>query len=356
MTTPATHSGPTLSVAIIDDAFAPPDRECVQNELKEFCAAVNENSDRDSLKESIGCDFQDAQMVNDEAVASLFNHRDGDSFAREDIDSLFREFDKRRNDLACIKEGISKFPDVSVQEFRDIDHFERSDEKFRVVFLDFRLKGANESVDIAKQLYTNHRAFIVLMSDQPDNTGNRETEFREQVGLLQGFFKYVPKEALVDPDTVYRTMTFVPQNPTVCHAIHDLIDGLEQAIVGDGNTASAGPAVVGFMATVRNLPLQDYALLCELTLADEGHPLGDYIRRLFGSHLVKQVFTTESVSQSLKDLDSLRFTEFLPLAGEPSDSLKELYASSLVEPITNPWGEHPWENETVEEEVDAEGK
>jgi len=354
MTNQATNSEPTLSVAIIDDAFAPPDRECVLNELKPFCDAVNESGDSDSLKEATGCDFQDAQMVNDDAIAALFNHRDDAPAVIDDIDRLFSEFDNRRSDLDRIKIGINKFPDVSVQEFRDIGHFEESDEKFRVVFLDFRLKGANESVDIAKQLYTNHRAFIVLMSDQPDATGNRETEFREQVGLLQGFFKYVSKEELVDSDTVYRTMTFVPENPTVCHAIHDLIDGLEQALVGDGNKAS-GLAVVRFMDTVRNLPLQDYALLCELTLADEGHPLGDYIRRLFGSHLVKQVFTTDSVSQSLKELDSLRFTEFLPLAGEPSDSLKELYVSSLVEPITNPWGEHPWENETVEEEVDAEG-
>jgi len=354
MTNQTTNSEPTWSVAIIDDAFAKPDRESVESALSDFCDSVNENGNSDALDKATGFDFLDPALVDDGNIAALFDHRSDLSSAREDLNSLFSEFDNRRNALSLIKTGISKFPDVSVTEFRDIVHFKTSEDRFRVVFLDFRLKGANESVEIAKQLYTNHRAFIVLMSDQPDATGNRETEFREQVGLLQGFFKYVPKEELVDPDAVYRTMTFVPENPMVCHAIHDLIDGLEQTLAGDGNQVS-GRAVVGFMDTVRNLPLQDYALLCELTLADEGHPLGDYIRRLFGSHLVEQVFTTDSVAKSLKALDALRFTEFLPLAGEPSDSLKELYAASLVEPITNPWGEHPWENETAEGEVDAEG-
>lgn len=349
----ATDSEQTLSVAIIDDAYAKPDRESVKSALSGFCAAVEENDLSQTLLETTGNDFLDTGLVDDQAVAALLDERDSLSGLASNIDSLFEEFARRRNDLDKISEGIKGFKGVSVQTFESIETFKECDETFRVVFLDYRLKEADESADIAKEVYKKHRAFIVLMSDQPD-AASREAEFREQTGLLQGFFKYVSKEGLVDPDTVYQTMTFVPENPTVCHAIHDLVDGLEQALAGDGNKVS-GPAVVGFMSTVRNLPLQDYALLCELTLADEGHPLGDYIRRLFGSHLVKQVFTTDSVSQSLKDLNSLRFTEFLPLAGDPSDSLKELYASSLVEPITNPWGEHPWENETVEEEVDAEG-
>ena len=345
---------PQLSVAVIDDAFANPDRKSVESSLPEFCDAVEEFDVSETLLKTTGNTFLDAAKVDDKPVAALFNQRDSLPDLIDSMDLLFAKFMGRRNDLDKISEGIKGFKGVSVQTFESIETFKDTDETFRVVFLDYRLKEADESADIAKEVYKKHRSFIVLMSDQPD-AASHEAAFREQTGLLQGFFKYVSKEGLVDPDTVYQTMTFVPENPTVCHAIHDLVDGLEQSLAGDGNKAS-GPAVVGFMSTVRNLPLQDYALLCELTLADEGHPLGDYIRRLFGSHLVKQVFTTDSVSQSLKDLDSLRFTEFLPLAGEPSDSLKELYASSLVEPITNPWGEHPWENETVEEEVDAEGK
>ncbi len=172
----------------------------------------------------------------------------------------------------------------------------------------------------------------------------------------------MPKAQLVDPDVVYQTMVFIPHNRSVCHAIHDLIDALE-LVLGSPvkeverneieDPPQPGQAIGRFMNVIRSLPLQDYALLCELTLADEGHPLGDYIRRLFGSHLVEQVFTTGSVMRSLKAVDRLRFTEFLPLASAPSHSLKELYAASLVEPITNPWGEHPWEREPVEGDGDG---
>ncbi len=344
----------TLFVAIIDDAFAAPDRESVKSTLPAFCDAIDEIDACDTLTKTVGNDFLDSALVDDKAIATLFDQRDKFPDLKIHMDSLYQPFLDRRNDLDRIIGGIAGFKGVFLERFESVEQFKKSDIEFRVVFLDYHLKETNESAEIAKEVYEKHRAFIVLMSDQPDNTGDREAKFREQVGLLQGFFKYVPKETLVDADSVYGTMTFVPENPTVCHAIHDLIDGLDLALVGDGNK-STGSAVARFMSTIRNLPLQDYSLLCELTLADEGHPLGDYIRRLFGSHLVKQVFTTDAVARSLKDLDSLRFTEFLPLAGEPSDSLKELYASSLVEPITNPWGEHPWENAKVEEDVDADG-
>lgn len=348
----AANPVPILSVAIIDDVFASPDRDSVESALPAFCDAVDEGNFAETLLAATGNDFLDPALVDDDAVESLFERRERLAGIAPHIESLFKEFIRRRDDLDKIIEGIKGFKGTSWKRFSSIGEFNKCKEKFRVIFLDYRLKAASESAEIAKAVYDQHRAFIVLMSDLPDHSGNRESEFRDQVGLLQGFFKYVPKETLVDPDAVYRTMSFVPENPTVCHAIHDLIDGLKQSLVGDGNMGG-GAAVVGFLTTIRNLPLQDYALLCELTLADEGHPLGDYVRRLFGSHLVNQVFTSTSVSQSLKTLDSLRFTEFLPLAGKPSDSLKELYASSLVEPITNPWGEHPWEDESAGDEINA---
>ncbi len=350
-----------LSVAIVDDAYAPPDRECVQSALGDFCHAVEENDVEGRLFELVGNKFLDAATVGDDAVAKLFEHRNSLPDLSDDLLALFSDFTRRRADLAKIVEGIRQFKQGSLHEFASMSDLSGCKDNLDVVFLDYYLKNDNESTEVARQVYEKHRAFIILMSDRPD-AAEHESQFRKQSRLLSGFFKYLPKTKLVESDVVYRALMFVPENPKVCHAIHDLIDALELALGGKidevekgetKNPPAPGRAVGRFMNVVRTLPLQDYALLCELTLADEGHPLGDYVRRLLGSYLIKQVFTTNSVAQSLKDLDSLRFTEFLPLATTPSDSLKELYASSLVEPITNPWGEHPWENETVEDDVDA---
>ncbi len=148
-----------------------------------------------------------------------------------------------------------------------------------VVFLDYNLKDGNkESRAVARDIYKSHRAFIVLMSDKPDAEHDEEN-FRRETRLLRGFFRYLPKHKLVDPENVYRTLLFVPENSAVCNTIHDLVDALEATLGGnieelDRDEVPASPvvgqAVRRFMNVLRTLPLQDYAILCELTLSDEG--------------------------------------------------------------------------------------
>lgn len=358
----AAESQKQRQVAIVDDAYDPPSRESMTTDaLSTFCEAVGENDWADRVQQIVGTDFLDPALIDDAAVSTLYDQRVSLGELRAELDALFADFDSRRNDLGRIAEGIAKLEKWKVTTFSSLSEFKESENVFEVVFLDYRLKSADESPQVARNVYEDHQAFVVLMSDRPA-AASAEKSIRKQQRLLQGFFKYVPKEQLVDPDAVHRTMLFVPDNPIVCHAIHNLVDSLELILGGEIEEVEiddiedpplAGQAVGRFMNVVRTLPIQDYALLCELTLADEGHPLGDYVRRLFGSYLVQQVFTTNTVMKTLKELDKLRFTEFLPLAQAPSESLKELYAASLVEPITNPWGEHPWESETLEGDVDV---
>lgn len=351
-----------LRIAVVDDAFAPPTRDSVRTELiNSFCSAVEERELEEGLQ-AVGSDFLDPAVITDEQLSALYDQRAELLDLTDDLNALFFEYDKRRQDLEAIILGIEQFPNVKIERYSSLKDMQGCSE-VQVVFLDYFLTdGPAESKEIARQIYNSHRAFLVLMSDHT-NAQSEEESFRKSTKLLRGFFRYLPKSQLVDPDVVYRTLLFVPGNTSVCHAIHDLIDALDRTLGGDVREVEItevedppvpGQAVGRFMSVLRNLPLQDYAILCELTLSDEGHPLGDYIKRLFGSHLVEQVFTTSTVTQSLKRLDGLRFTEFLPVAASPSDSLKELYAASLVEPVINPWGEHPWEDDNALEQSDDE--
>jgi len=352
---------PKLRIGVVDDAFAPPDRDAVKfADLQALCEVAEEKDLSELLLSATGIVAEDPNAITDEQVAALFDETGRFNEISSEISAVFDDFNRRRKDLDAIVTGIEEFPEVKVETFASKKALEGV-EGLSVVFLDYNLKdGVKESKEVARDIYKSHRAFIVLMSDKPDAEQDEEN-FRRETRLLRGFFRYLPKHRLVDSDTVYRTLLFVPENSHVCHTIHDLVDALEATLGGNieelehseiDDKPVKGQAVRRFMNVLRTLPLQDYAILCELTLADEGHPLGDYVRRLFGAHLIEQVFTTQTVASSLKKLDQLRFTEFLPVASDPSDSLKELYAASLVEPITNPWGAHPWEKENAGGESD----
>ncbi len=97
-----------------------------------------------------------------------------------------------------------------------------------------------------------------------------------------------------------------------------------------------------FMHTLRTLGLHDYALLCEMTLRNEGHPLGDYMMRLLSSHLLAKLLSHQGVKDAVAALDAMRFTEFLPFSDAGSPSFHRMYADATTEAISGPWSQHPW--------------
>jgi hypothetical protein len=191
------------------------------------------------------------------------------------------------------------------------------------------------------------------MSNRP-GAAAQEEDYRRKSRLLRGFFHFCEKEELCDRERLGGRLDALPKNHDVCHAVHDFVDSIDQALGGpiaepvqaEGpaqREPSAGHPLAQFMHTLRTLGLQDYAILCELTLRDEGHPLGDYMMRLLGFHLIANLLANSRVRSSVANLDKMRFTEFLPYGEETSASFKKLYADSLTERVVEPWSSHPWE-------------
>ncbi|QEG25153.1 hypothetical protein [Mariniblastus fucicola] len=353
-----------IRVGVVDDVFAPPNLSSVRtHNLEEFLDAVDEHDLGEVLHRIVGAEQLDASAVTDIQIGSLFEHKKAFQTISREFELLFGDFQNRKNDLKAIVAGIEKFPNAKISTYDSQKAIEEESNHLHVVFLDYQLAGGPEEArEVAKQLYSQHRAFIFLMSDQAA-TSDKEEGFRKDLKLLRGFFRYCPKASLKDAETVERNLLFVPTDIEICRLIHELVEGLEVTLGGNIESLDAsqvsssrpvpGQAVRRFMSVLRDMPLQDYATLCELTLYDVGFPLGDYIRRLLGAFLVDQVFRSQNVSNSLRQLDSTRFTEFLPVVSQPSESLKEIYAASLAEPIANPWGSHPWEGEGDEESREA---
>lgn len=339
-------------VAIIDDVYAGPTCEAVKNGLAEFCAAVGADDDLvKSLYQQTQCDFADANAVTDAGIVALYQCRKQLTGIADQLESLFLEYDQRRQQVATIEENLEAhgFPAENIKTFQSVQDLFSGD-PFQLVFLDLMLaKGEAESQDIAKQIYEKFKAFILLMSNSP--IVNQQVEgFRRATRLLSGFFEFQTKSDLCDQEKFRIQIETLPKDPEVCHAVHNFVIALEQALGGPIDelplTAAASPAPAAilpqFMHTLRALGLHDYALLCELTLRNEGHPLGDYMMRLLGSHLLAQLLSHQGVKDAVAALDALRFAEFLPFDDERSPSFHRMYADATTEAITGPWKQHPW--------------
>ncbi len=342
-------------VAIIDDVYAGPTLEAVKNGLAEFCADVGaDESLVRVLNQRTQCDFANASNVTDAGIVALYQCRDQLTDIAGQLERLFLEFDQRRNEVVTIEQNLKAqgFADANIKTFQSVqDLF--SGEPFQLVFLDLLLaKGEDESKDIAKEIYEKFKAFILLMSNSPIANPQQVEEFRRATRLLSGFFGFRAKSDLCDKEKLRIQIETLPKDPAVCHAIHNFVMALEEALGGPivepklnerAAADDARPSILPqFMHTLRALGLHDYALLCELTLRYEGHPLGDYMMRLLGAHLLAQLLSHPGLKSAVSALDTLRFTEFLPLGDERSPSFHRMYADATTEVVTGPWGPHPW--------------
>ena len=357
-------AGPVASwrVAIIDDVYAGPTREAVKNGLAEFCADVgSDDALVQALNQRTQCDFADANNVTDAGIVALYQCRGELTDIAGQLEKLFLEFDQRRNEVTTIEQNLKAhgFADANIKTFDSVNDL-FAGEPFQLVLLDLLLaNGESESQKIAKDIYEKFKAFILLMSNSPIANPQQVEGFRRATRLLNGFFEFRAKSDLCDKEKFRIQIETLPKDPAVCHAIHNFVMALEQALGGPidepemnegGQDAAPRPSILPqFMHTLRALGLHDYALLCELTLRNEGHPLGDYMMRLLGAHLLAQLLSHPGVKDAVSALDTLRFTEFLPFGDERSPSFHRMYADATTEIVTGPWGPHPWS--IVEEAV-----
>lgn len=342
-------------IAIIDDVYAGPNLEAVKSGLADFCADVGaDETVLQMLTTRTQCNFESVDGVTSEGIVALYNCRSQMADIADQLDRLFLDFDQRRNEVETIETNLKAhgFSADNIKTFQSVkDLFEG--EPFQLVFLDLLLaKGEAESQDIAKEIYKRFKAFILLMSNSPIANPQQIEGFRRHTRLLKGFFDFRAKADLCNGEKFRVQIETLPKDPEVCHAIHNFVMAMEDALgspieeppVSEGETpADAKVDVLSqFMHTLRALGLHDYALLCELTLRNEGHPLGDYMMRLLGSHLLAQLLSHSGLKSAVAALDKLRFSEFLPYHDNQSPSFHRMYADATAESVTGPWEPHPW--------------
>ncbi len=338
-------------VAVVDDVFACPSAASLNAELVQFWAEVSNDDDAVAqLQDLCGTAIANASDIDDAALSKIFQNRASLNAIDEHVSHLFLRHDQRLSDVKSIVD-LLRGNGFVVETFYSTERLFES-KKFSLVFLDLFLDGGNEgeSSQIARRIYSEFKAFVFLMSDKP-GAADIEENFRSRSRLLKGFFCFCPKSELCDDVKLARRLESLPRDSRVCHQIHEFVLSIDLALGGPLDDPAEFPQIgkpqssllYGFIKTLRSLGLSDYAMLCELTLRDEGHPLGDYMIRLLGSYLTQQLLENSDVQSAVVKLDQMRFDEFLPFAGDSSEAMNELYAASITETISNSWGNHPWE-------------
>jgi hypothetical protein len=96
-----------------------------------------------------------------------------------------------------------------------------------------------------------------------------------------------------------------------------------------------------FFASMRDLSLEDYICIQQLSLKEDGQPFGDYLLWLFAADLSRRVFENEDVEQKQRSVDELLMIDLPPRQLNPSADLAEMYKSALFRKMAPEVKSHP---------------
>ena len=330
-------------VAVVDDAFDTVSMASLQEgEDQEFIDAVNDDdtllrefhklvSNRDS-DELLAKD-----ALTDAAVGLLWDKRAalgalGPVVAR----TLFRVLELKVSQVeklcAFLKDDLGI---ETIERYRT--NSEVPNDKFDLAFIDYRFGPSRqqESVDRAVRwamhLYKNGKAFIILMSVEMEARVQQEL-FRRKSNLTRGLFEFVDKEEIKDSGKLSNRLNSFCAGFDTRHEIHQFACATESAV------DEAGAAL---KESLHALGLEDFAYLEQISLQEDGHPLGDYMLWLFGEYFAHKLSVSQSLQPARNLVNGLKYERFLPLQRPPSVMLAKMYSSAITEPVHEGWNPHP---------------
>ena len=340
------------SAVVIDDAYNTPVFDELTDEIAEFWAGIVRNDSALAELKALRTDLEIEDDIDEDLVNVLWARTRDEkpsSLLKPCKDKLFARQLESLSELTPLVEYLER---IGITPIRLGTEDDLPDEQQKLFFLDFILEPATAlpssvevegaiqeyaagavadpliqaSIDKAEQILdTFDDAFIVLMSSK-DGVPMVKSRFRQETGLIEGLFDYVPKEQLADEKELNLKLGISAASLPVRHDIQRFVNALETSIT---------EASKEFIDWIKGLSFEDYMYIYSLSLRDEGHPLGDYMSRLNRSLLAHLVHDCDQVIAAQDRLDDIDMEAFVPLKRAPSNHLAELYSLSLTEPGTS---------------------
>jgi hypothetical protein len=210
-------------------------------------------------------------------------------------------------------------------------------EEFDLAFVDYRFgpsrdpSSVERAVRWATHLYNNGRTFIILMSAESEGQ-SRQDVFRKASKLTRGLFEFVAKDEIEDSGKFCNRLKSFCAGLSTRHAIHNFAAAAE---------AAANESLNALKESIHSLGIEDYAYLEQISLREDGHPLGDYMLWLFGEYFAHKLAVNQSLQNARSSVNGLKYENFLPLQRPPSVMLAAMYSAAITEPVFDGWGAHP---------------
>ncbi len=167
---------------------------------------------------------------------------------------------------------------------------------------------------------------LIVLFSSIDGMEASADDFCRKSGILRGMFYAVRKNVLTDSFNLQMYMNLFDISLTPGRRVQKFIDGLQSRFNDAGSR---------FLEGIRDLTLNDYAYIQNLSLQKEGQPLGDYLFSLFSSYLAQLVFS-EALEDVRGELDTMTFKEALPSLDPPTERLTEVYHASIFDTNVGP--------------------
>jgi hypothetical protein len=343
-------------VAVVDDAFDEVTLASFQDgEDREFIDAVNEEDQRlrDFHDLVSGTESEEPLRpadLTDQAAARLWEKRQTLGQGLKDVlsSTLFRVLERKVSQVALLcsflkdELGIERVERYGTADALPADEFD-------LAFIDYRFGPSGQATSIeravrwAKHLYHNGRTFIILMSAEAEARGRQEY-FREESDLTRGLFEFLDKEEIEDSGKFCNRLNSFCAGLRTRHEIHGFATAAE---------AAADEALSALKQSIHALGLEDYAYLEQISLREDGHPLGDYMLWLLGEYFAHNLAVNGSLQAARRSVNGINYDRFLPLQRPPSVMLAKMYSAAITEPVYEGWGPHPRVVQEQEEEAPA---
>lgn len=339
-------------VVVIDDAFNTPVLDDLGDEIEYFWAEiVREESALTELR-GLKEGFESEDDIDEELISVLWARTVNEVQSSLLLPCKSILFSQQLENLADLEPLVDYLKKIDITPILRGTEDDLPDGQQRLFFLDFILTPdialpsseevetaiqefatgtpadpfIQESIDKAKQILDEFDdAFIILMSSKT-GVPQAKGRFRQETGLIEGMFDYIPKEQLAEERELSLKLGLSAASLPDRHDIQRFVDAFK---------ASFTEASTDFINRIKSLSFEDYMYIYSFSLREEGQPLGDYMSWLYKSLLAHLVHNNEQVMEAQDKLNKIDIEAYVPLKRVPSKQLVKMYSLAQTEPGTS---------------------